>query len=110
MTTQSTGSGALLPACDTDRAAGVPDGAARMTELAAFAGARAHRLTAAHSAGEGGPASAAHTEGAGAPVWAPTLRARLIDRRDALPRGSRKRAALDHRIREITHAMMRAAQ
>ena len=65
MTTQSTGTGPLLPACDTDRAAGAPDGAARQ---------------------------------------------RLIDRRDALPRGSRKRAALDHRIREITHAMMRAAQ
>ena len=33
-------------------------------------------------------------------------RARLIARRDALPKGSRKRAALDHRIREITHAML----
>ena len=65
MTTQSTGTGLAPSGCDTDRAAGVPDGAARQ---------------------------------------------RLIARRDALPRGSRKRAALDHRIREITHAMMRTAK
>ena len=33
-------------------------------------------------------------------------RARLIARRDALPPGSHKRAALDERIRLITHAML----
>ena len=34
------------------------------------------------------------------------IRARLIARRDALPPGSHKRAALDERIRQATHAML----
>ena len=33
-------------------------------------------------------------------------RDRLIERRDALPKGSAKRAALDLRIRLITHDML----
>ena len=33
-------------------------------------------------------------------------RARLIARRDALPPGSHKRAALDERIRAMTHDML----
>ena len=65
-------------------------------------------MTAHYSTGGGSALPACHTEGAGAPVDTPTLRARLIARRDALPKGSAKRAALDLRIRLITHDMLEA--
>lgn len=53
--------------------------------------------------------TAAYAIGAGACVTIESpeaTRARLIARRDALPPGSHKRAALDERIRLITHAML----